>query len=78
MEIDISNSKFKEEDFLDTVMIYRDTHKFRLFIAQYNQASAENLNCIVSDYKVKKGLAKNSDQNDVTYRIRIDGLTIKG
>jgi len=78
MEIDISNPEFKEEDFLNKVMIYRDTHKFRLLIAEYNQASAENLNCIVSYYKVKKGLAKNSEQNTMTYRIRIDGLTIKG
>ena len=75
MEIDISNSKFKKEDFLNTMMIYRDTHKFRLLIDQYNQASAKNLDCIVSDYKIKMHSVKNYEQNDLAYRI--DGLTIK-
>ena len=72
MEIHISSSKFKEEDLSSTITKYRDTHRFRILIAQYNQASAESLNCIVSDCKKKKGLAKNYY---ITYRI--DGLTIK-
>ena len=76
MEIDISNPEFKEEDFLNKVMIYRDTHKFRLLIAQYNQASAQNFDCIVSHYKIKMNSVNNSEQNDMAYRI--DGLTIKG
>ena len=76
MEIDISNSKFKEEDLSKTIMKYRDTHKFRLLIAQYNQPFAKNLDCIVSHYKIKRNLVKNSEQNDMAYRI--DGLIIKG
>ena len=75
MEIDISNSEFKEEDLSNTIIKYRDTHRFRLLIAQLNQISAENLNCIVSHYNLKMSSAENSEQNDSTYRI--DGLTIK-
>jgi hypothetical protein len=57
-------------------MKYRDTQRFRLLIAEYNQISANNLKRLAINYKIKMNPAKISQQNDITYRI--DGLTIKG
>ena len=74
MEIDI-DGKYKEEDLLNRIMKYRDTHRFRFLITHYEDISAKNLEFLISNDKLKLSPAKYPEGNGVISTI--NGLTVK-